>query len=78
VQWHTYTAGPVAGSPALADGTAYAGSSDNTVYGLHTTDGTPESMFTVGLGWRQSSPTIANQTMYIGSQDSALYAVHTS
>ena len=76
-QWTLDTGDQVRSSPAVANGTVYVGSDDNSVYAIDASDGTTQ--WTVDTGdWVRSSPAVANGTVYVGSDDNSVYAIDAS
>ncbi len=74
IRWQFHTEGQVLSSPAIANGTLYAGSSDHFLYALDAATG--------GQKWKfktesriTSSPAVSGGVVYFGSYDSNFYAV---
>ncbi len=74
IKWQFPTKGQVLSSPAIADGTLYAGSSDHFLYALDASNGTLRWKFKTG-GRITSSPAVSAGLAYFGSFDSNFYAV---
>jgi outer membrane protein assembly factor BamB len=77
--WSGATGGPVASSPAVANGVVYVGSDDGKLYafpatGCATSHCSPLWSVTTG-GPIKSSPAVANGVVYVGSDDGRLYAI---
>ncbi len=68
------TAGPIRGTPALANGRLYFGSGDGNLYAVDARSGTEHWRFRTG-GPMQSSPAVADNVVYFVSSDGNLYAV---
>jgi len=77
VRWTYTTSGPLDSSPAVAGGTVYIGSHDDTVYALNAATGTRRWTYTTS-GPVSSSPAVADGTVYIGSFDHKIYALDTA
>ena len=76
-KWTFRTDGPIIGSPAIANGAIYIGSTDGNVYAVDQETGKQKWKFkTFASRQVTSSPTIANGLVYFGSTDGLLYAVH--
>ena len=73
-KWRFTTGGAVVSSPAVSNGTVYAGSDDGHVYALDAETGSEEWNFSTGSPFR-SSPAVANNTVYIGCDNGAIYAL---
>ncbi len=73
-QWSVETGGSVNSSPAVADGTVYVGSRDNTVYALDAETGQERWSFETDSSV-DSSPAVADGTVYVGSRDNTVYAL---
>jgi outer membrane protein assembly factor BamB len=73
-KWRFETGGVVRSSPAVAGGTVYVGSSDNTVYALDAATGDKQWAFETGDS-AISSPAVADGTVYIGNHDNTVYAL---
>jgi len=77
VKW-TYDAdGPFWGSPVVAGGTVYIGSTDNSVYALDAETGTQEWAFQTQHRV-EGTPAYHDGTVYVGSYDKHLYAIDAS
>ena len=75
-KWTFKTDGPIIGSPAIANGVIYIGSTDGNVYALDQETGKQKWKFkTFASRQVTSSPTIANGLVYFGGFDGILYAV---
>ncbi len=77
VKWRFKTGGRVISSPAIADGTLYIGSGDNSLYAIAAASGK--------LRWRfatkdavDSSPAVSDGAVFFVSRDGSCYAVDTS
>src|SRR3954470_23530423 len=66
-KWTFKTDGPIIGSPAIADGVVYIGSTDGNLYAVEQESGKQKWKFKT-LASRQvtSSPTVANGLVYFG------------
>ena len=74
VRW-SYTSGnSVESSPAVAGGTVYIGSDDDSLYALDAATGHLRWSYSTG-GPVESSPAVAGGIVYIGSDDDSLYAL---
>ncbi len=71
--WRAST-GIVYNSPTIADGTAYIGSNDGSLYAINASTGEQKWTAATGNAIRYSSPTVANGTVFVGSFDNSLYA----
>ena len=69
-KWTFKTDGPIIGSPAIANGVVYIGSTDGNLYALDQETGKQKWKFKT-LASRQvtSTPTIANSLVYFGGFD---------
>src|SRR6185503_9733364 len=75
-KWTFQTEGPIIGSPAIAKGTVYIGSTDGNMYAVDQETGKQKWKFkTFASRQVTSSPTIANGLVYFGGFDGILYAV---
>ena len=74
VKWKFHTNGYVISSPAVANGTAYVGSTDGNLYAVNLADGTQKWKFTTDARVA-SSPAIDSGIVYFGSYDGKFYAV---
>ncbi len=74
IKWQYHTNGQVFSSPAVADGTLYASSSDHNLYALDAGSGTLRWKFKTD-GRITSSPAITAGVVYFASFDSNFYAV---
>lgn len=75
-KWTFKTDGPVIGSPAIADGVVYIGSTDGNLYALDQESGKQKWKFkTFASRQVTSTPTIANGLVYFGGFDGILYAL---
>jgi outer membrane protein assembly factor BamB/tetratricopeptide (TPR) repeat protein len=74
VQWQFDTSDEVYSSPAVADGTVYVGSRDESLYAVDAATDTKQWQFDTS-GMVNSSPAVADDTVYVGSYDESLYAV---
>jgi outer membrane protein assembly factor BamB len=74
LQWKFKTNGKIFSSPAVADGIAYFGSSDHSLYAVRIADGTLAWKFRAGQGIA-SSPAVDNGLVYFGSLDGNFYAL---
>lgn len=74
VSWTYEANGAFWGSPAVADGTVYIGSADNTLYAVDA--GTGDVSWTFAADHRiEATPAYDDGTVYVGSYDKHLYAV---
>src|SRR5882762_6413394 len=74
VKWKFHTNGLVVSSPAVANGTAYIGSTDGNLYAVDLQSGTQKWKFKTGARV-VSSPAVDNGAVYFGSYDGYFYAV---
>ena len=74
VKWKFHTNGYIISSPAVANGTAYVGSTDGSLYALEVASGTQKWKFKTGARV-VSSPAVENGVVYFGSDDGNFYAV---
>jgi outer membrane protein assembly factor BamB len=75
-KWTFKTDGPIIGSPAVANGVVYIGSTDGNLYAVDQETGKQKWKFkTFASRQVTSSPTIANGLVYFGGFDGILYAV---
>ncbi|HEX5168476.1 MAG TPA: PQQ-binding-like beta-propeller repeat protein [Cyclobacteriaceae bacterium] len=74
VKWKLDAGGKIFSSPAVLDGTVYAGSEDHYLYAADLKTGKLRWKFKTG-GAVHSSPSVFNHTVYIGSFDGYYYAV---
>jgi outer membrane protein assembly factor BamB len=74
LQWSYKTKGSIMGSASVANGVAYAGSTDNSIYALNTITGTLLWKVVTG-GDVGSTPDVVNGVVYVGSDDGNLYAL---
>lgn len=76
VKWSFKSAGPVLGSPVVADGIVYFGSTDYNLYAIDAVSGQQKWKFRT-LGNRQivSTPAIADGVVYFLGYDALLYAL---
>jgi outer membrane protein assembly factor BamB len=74
LSWKFKTEEEIKGSPVVADGVLYIGSSDGYLYALNAETGKLIWKFKTGATI-EASPTVLNGTVYIGSADDKLYAV---
>jgi len=74
VQWSFQTGDRVESSPAVVDGTVYAGSHDHNVYALSAEDGSEQWAFETEsfVDW---SPVVVDGTVYVASFDNTVYAL---
>jgi outer membrane protein assembly factor BamB len=75
LRWRYATGGPVASSPAVADGIVFAGSFDNRVYALDELTGAQIWNYTT-KGAVGSSPAVVDGVVFVGSEDSNVYALN--
>src|SRR6185312_13411925 len=76
-KWTFKTEGPIIGSPAIAEGVVYIGSTDGNLYAVDQETGKQKWKFkTFASRQVTSSPTIANGLVYFGGFDGSLYAIH--
>ncbi len=74
IKWRFPTNGYVISSPAVANGVAYAGSTDGNLYALDFETGAQKWKFKTGARVT-SSPAVEGGTVYFGSYDGRFYAV---
>ena len=74
VLWTFDTGGPITSSPAIADGVAYFGSDDGTLYAVDAETGEEVWRFATG-GPVRSSPAVALGSVFFGSYDGVFYAL---
>ncbi len=74
VKWRFHTNGYIISSPAVANGTAYVGSTDGNLYAVDLKSGTQKWKFKTGARV-VSSPAVDNGAVYFGSYDGYFYAV---
>jgi outer membrane protein assembly factor BamB len=74
VKWKFQTKGHVFSSPAVADGTVFAGSTDGKLYALDQATGVQKWTFTT-RSRVNSSPAVQNGLVYFGSFDGTFYAL---
>ena len=78
--WKHQTGDSVNGTPAVSNGLVYVASGDNTLYALHTSNGSTawkvakSGGFGLGRGW----PVITQGIVFIGAGDGNLYAFNAS
>jgi len=77
VAWKFQTRGRVISSPAVAGGLVIVGSTDNSLYGINTADGTQRWKFDA-KGPIMSSPAIALGLVFVSSVDGNIYAVDSA
>ncbi len=75
--WSFATGGAIDSSPAVAGGTVYIGSNDDSVYALDAATGAKQWSFATG-NLVQSSPAVSGGRVYVSSTDGNLYALSTS
>lgn len=74
IKWKFHTHGMVISSPTIANGNAYVGSTDGSLYAVDLETGAQKWKFAT-LARVTSSPAVANGTVYFGSYDGNFYAV---
>lgn len=74
VLWRFQTGGSIQGTPAVADGTVYAGSYDGTVYAVAAEGGAQRWTFGTGAPI-VGGAVVEGNTVYIGSTNGVLYAL---
>ena len=74
VRWSFKTGGPVEGSPRVAGGVVYVGSSDGVLYAVETDRGLLRWKYRTG-GSIRGAPAVKGRYLYVGSGDGALHAV---
>jgi len=74
VKWKFHTGGRVFSSPAVSNGTLYAGSTDGNLYALDLEAGSQKWKFATGARVT-SSPAVAGGVVYFESYDGNFYAV---
>ncbi|PYX46483.1 MAG: pyrrolo-quinoline quinone [Acidobacteria bacterium] len=77
LKWKFHTGGMVIGSPALAEGKVYFGSTDGQVYALDAESGAQQWKFDV-KSRVPSSPAVWDKMVYFGAYDGYFYAVDAS
>jgi outer membrane protein assembly factor BamB len=77
VKWKFHTNGYVISSPAVADGTAYVGSTDGSLYAVDLQVGTQKWKFKTDARV-VSSPAVEGGVVYFGSYDGKFYAVNAA
>src|ERR1700687_414344 len=77
VKWKFHTNGYVISSPAIADGTAYVGSTDGNLYAVDLENGTQKWTFATKVRIT-SSPAVDHGTVYFESYDSNFYALNAA
>jgi outer membrane protein assembly factor BamB len=77
VRWKFKTNGKVISSAAVADGTAYFGSTDRKLYAVDSASGVLRWTFAAGAPVN-SSPLVAGGLVYFGSVDGNFYALDTA
>jgi len=74
VAWRFRTGGPVVASPSIADGIAYIGSADHSMYALRVTDGSVLWKYTT-KGAVNSSAAVSRNRVFFSSLDGYVYAL---
>jgi outer membrane protein assembly factor BamB len=77
VQWKVHTGGMVIGSPAVAEGKVYFGSSDGNLYAVDAGSGAQQWKFSA-KSRIPSSPAVSDRVVYFGAYDGNFYAVDAS
>jgi outer membrane protein assembly factor BamB len=77
VKWKFHTAGMLIGSPAVAAGKVYFGSTDGNLYAVDAESGAQQWKFEA-KSRIPSSPAVANGIVYFGAYDGNFYAVDVS
>jgi eukaryotic-like serine/threonine-protein kinase len=77
VKWKVHTGGMVIGSPAVAQGKAYFGSTDGNLYAVDSESGAQSWKFDA-KSRIPSSPAVAGGIVYFGAYDGNFYAVDAS
>lgn len=77
IKWKFATHGQVISSPAIADGTAYIGSTDGNLYAVDLENGTQKWTFATKVRIT-SSPAVDHGTVYFESYDSNFYALNAA
>ncbi len=77
VKWTFHTQGPVISSPAVLDGTVYAGSKDGNLYAVDSQTGQQKWKFET-KSRIASSPAVADGMVYFGAYDGNFYAIDTA
>ena len=77
IKWKFATQGQVISSPAIADGTAYVGSTDGNLYAVDLGTGAQKWKFATHVRIT-SSPAVDNGTVYFESYDGNLYALNAA
>ncbi|MBV9711125.1 MAG: PQQ-like beta-propeller repeat protein, partial [Ktedonobacteraceae bacterium] len=72
--WHFTTGAAIDSSPAIVNGVAYIGSTDNNLYAVNTTTGAALWHFTAG-SMATMSPAVVNGIVYFGSDNGTFYAL---
>ncbi len=77
LQWAFKTDGPVIGTPAVANGVVFFGSTDGKLYAVDEETGRQKWQYpTLAARPVTSSPAVANGLVYVGGFDGVLYAVN--
>ena len=74
VGWSKMTGGPITGSPVVANGVVYFGSSDHSVYAVNATTGATVWTHATG-GEANGTPAVVGTVVYETSFDGILYAL---
>jgi outer membrane protein assembly factor BamB len=77
IKWKFATHGQVISSPAIADGTAYVGSTDGILYAVDLETGAQKWKFATHVRIT-SSPAVDNEIVYFESYDGNFYALNTA
>lgn len=77
LKWKAHTGGMVIGSPAVAQGKVYFGSTDGNLYAVDSESGAQRWKFDA-KSRIPSSPAVAGGTVYFGAYDGNFYAVDAS
>lgn len=77
VQWKVHTGGMVIGSPAVAEGKVYFGSTDGNLYAVDAGSGAQQWKFDA-KSRIPSSPAVSDRVVYFGAYDGNFYAVDAS
>src|SRR5712692_1325069 len=76
MKWVFKTEGPIVGSPAVANGIVFIGSTDGSLYGVDEDTGQQRWKFrTVASRQVTASPAVVNGVVYFGGFDGVFYAV---
>jgi outer membrane protein assembly factor BamB len=79
-KWHlVFGDWSLRGSPAIANGVIYLGSSDSKVYAVNANDGSQKWVFTAMAGGNEfSEPAVADGVIYVGSDMGSVFAINAN